>query len=86
MTCWWWGAIASGAIASSADHRREQLGRRAMRPEEPGCFERARLGAERAGSGIVTATPGSASHGRTFRPQPDQRADFRATNDSIDLG
>ena len=37
-------------------HRHEQLSRRAMRPERPGCLQRVRLGAEReARSGIVTA-------------------------------
>jgi len=53
---YWWEERLRRADRGQRRHRHEQLSRRAMRPEQPGCFQRVRLGAEReARSGIVTA-------------------------------
>ena len=53
---YWWKERLRRADRGQRRHRHEQLSRRAMRPEQPGCFQRVRLGAEReARSGIVTA-------------------------------
>src|SRR2546425_8262741 len=55
---YWWEERLRRADRGQRRHRHEQLSRRAMRPEQPGCLQRVRLGAEReARSGIGQQRP-----------------------------